>query len=68
MEIRLLSSRGRTSESRTEPRVQKEGFNAFYFKIKENRSRPRYIFEIHEKRYSKKNIHTDRKRAIKRNG
>lgn len=65
METRL---KGRTSESRAEPRVQKEGFDAFYFKIKESRSTPRCIFEMHGKCYSKKNIHTDRKTAIKRNG
>lgn len=65
METRL---KGRTSESRAEPRVQKVGFDAFYFTIKENRSTPRYIFEMHGKCYSKKNIHINRKTAIKRNG
>lgn len=59
METRL---KGRTSESRAEPCVQKVGFDAFYFTIKENRSTPRYIFEMHGKCYSKKNIHINRKK------
>lgn len=62
-------TKGRTSEPRTELHVQKERVQCILFQKQGKQENTQiYIYKIHRKCHSKKNIHTDGKTTIKRNG